>query len=93
MNCFSCGRTIESVSFRKIGFRDICEFCGVCLHSCVGCKYYQVGLSNDCKIPGTEKIVDRSSNNFCDEFACREGVGLDHQKKETNQTRFDDLFK
>lgn len=93
MNCFKCGFFIESGPFKKIGFRDCCESCGTSLHCCLGCKYYQIGLSNDCKIPGTEKIVDRSANNFCEEFAVREGGAISAKKPPSSFTRFDDLFK
>ncbi len=93
MNCFKCGLFIESGPLKKIGFRDYCENCGASLHCCLGCKYYQVGLSNNCKIPGTEKIVDCSANNFCEEFAVREQESVSTKKNSGGAARFDDLFK
>ena len=91
MSCFSCGATLEKNSIQKMSFRAVCENCGASLHSCLGCKFHQVGLSNECRIPGTERIVDRSAANFCDEFSPTDKV-FSKKTLETGK-RFEDLFK
>ena len=91
MYCAKCGTFQEEDSFRKVSFRSECSSCGASLHSCLNCKYYQVGLANDCKIPGTERILDREAGNFCDEFKSSDTV---HSKKPCNgKKNFEDLFK
>ncbi len=91
MHCSKCGEFQEEDALRKISFREDCASCGASLHSCVNCKYYQVGLSNDCKIPGTERVADREAGNFCDEFKPSDKA---HVKKTSNgKKNFDDLFK
>ena len=91
MYCSNCGTLREVDNFHKVSFRDECEHCLASLHSCSNCKYYQVGLRNDCKVPGTERILDRVAGNFCEEFSPSE------QKTEVksvdNKKRFEDLFK
>lgn len=75
----------------KISFRAECDSCGTSLHSCVHCKYYKIGLPNDCQVPGTERVVDKEAANFCEEFFPSSNL---EQKKPTfdAKKRFDDLF-
>ncbi len=91
MYCSKCGTFQEEDCFRKVSFRSECTSCGASLHCCLNCKYYQVGLSNDCKIPGTERILDRESGNFCEEFKSSDRVYQKHQ--DIGKKIFDDLFK
>ena len=92
MYCSKCGTLQEEDSFnRKISFRAECSKCFASLHSCLNCKYYQVGLSNDCKIPGTERIVDRAAGNFCEEFSSSNKIP--NVKNQDEKKKFEDLFK
>jgi len=91
MYCAKCGGFQEENALEKISFRAECAGCGASLHSCVNCKYYQEGLSNDCQIPGTERVSDREAGNFCDEFKPSDKV---HPKRKSDGKKgFDDLFK
>ena len=65
--CWNCAKEIKDLP-TKISFREICPHCHAYLHCCKNCTNYQVGLSNDCKIPGTELISDREARNTCEEF-------------------------
>lgn len=87
MLCWSCGKDVD---LERVSFRSICDHCNAYLHCCVNCCYYQVGLANDCKIPGTERVVDREKNNFCEEFSCSNG--LRKPKDSSSSKKFDDLF-
>lgn len=69
MFCWTCGAKLEEPSSGKLPFRATCDKCGAWLHCCRNCKNYKPGLPNDCKIPGTEYIADRSACNFCEEFS------------------------
>lgn len=66
-NCWKCGKEIEDMP-EKVPFRFDCPFCSAYQHACINCKNYQVGLPNDCKVPGTDYVADRQSFNFCEEF-------------------------
>ncbi len=90
MQCWACGTVLQDRLVKKISFREVCEVCAVDLHSCSGCKFFQLGLSNNCKVPGTEKIVDREKNNFCDDFSFSDSKPL---KPNGKIKRFEDLFK
>ncbi len=91
MHCVKCGEFQEEDTLNRISFRLECGSCGASLHSCVNCKYYQIGLSNDCQIPGTERVSDREASNFCDEF---KPSGKVHPKKSSDgKKKFEDLFK
>lgn len=67
-DCWKCGKEISDLT-EKVPFRFTCPFCDSYQHCCVNCKNYQVGLPNDCKIPGTEFVADRQSFNYCEEFS------------------------
>jgi len=84
--CWLCKAPIE-----KIGFRTVCT-CGACLHACKGCRYYQIGLPNDCKILNTETVRDREGNNFCEEFAPLQYPQHKESIQESKQ-KFEDLFR
>jgi hypothetical protein len=43
-------------------------------------------------IPDTERISDRSANNFCEEFSVL-GKAPTGKKSDSGKKRFDDLFK
>lgn len=87
MQCWSCGTVIED---HKISCREVCESCNAFLHCCKNCRFYQIGLANDCKIPGTERISDREKGNFCDDFS---PLGTFAEKVKSSSKKFDDLFK
>jgi hypothetical protein len=55
----------------KLTFRAVCDKCGAALHCCRNCIYYQPGLPNDCRVPNTDFIADRTATNFCEEFSLK----------------------
>ena len=87
MQCWNCGK---SVHLEKISFRACCDHCGEYLHCCQNCIYFQEGLPNNCKVPGTEYVADRRKNNFCEDFSV---LGKWVEKKSKNTQKFDDLFQ
>jgi hypothetical protein len=91
MKCWTCGKEVTLPNFGKISFRAVCEYCHAALHCCLNCKHYKPGRPNDCELPGTDYIADRSANNFCDEYNML-GKGPE-PKKENDKSKFDDLFK
>ncbi len=66
-NCWHCKKELQELP-AKMPFRALCDHCSAWLHSCKNCVYYQPGLPNDCKVPGTEYVPDREGANFCEEF-------------------------
>ena len=88
MNCWFCSVLLE-LPDGPVSFKALCEACGSWLHVCKGCKYYQPGLSNDCKIPDTPCIRDRESANFCEEFRMK---GYGSQQKKDPEEAIKELF-
>lgn len=68
MQCWKCGQEKEDPPMGRLPFRATCEACSAYLHCCRNCIYYQPGLPNDCRVPGTEYIADREAGNLCEEF-------------------------
>ena len=90
MFCVRCKEKTEQEAREKVSFRALCDRCGACLHCCEFCKYYQVGQPNDCKVPGSDRVRDRSANNFCEEFSPLQHV---LSKSNLSKTTFEDLFR
>jgi len=93
MQCWNCGFLDDSLDFGKLSFRAVCEKCNAALHCCCNCKYYKPGACNDCLIPDTERIVDRTLNNFCEDFVLLGKAPDPNLKKEDLKLRFENLFK
>jgi len=90
--CHRCHHrlTIESA----VGRREVCPFCGVDLHACLNCRFYELGVYNDCREPSAERVVHKDRANFCDYFRFRdeENVPMGTTSSDTRQ-RAEDLFK
>ncbi|HSX03582.1 MAG TPA: hypothetical protein VLG76_02510 [Rhabdochlamydiaceae bacterium] len=91
MNCWSCGTELPDPTWGKLSFRATCDRCNAALHCCKNCKYYQPGSPNDCRVPGTDWVRDRSATNLCEEFGLMDKVSS--SKSNNSKQRFDDLFK
>lgn len=68
--CFKCETPWES-SLRQPAVKETCSRCGSYLHCCRNCRFHRKGYPNECYIPDTEKIADKTRANFCDEFEFR----------------------
>lgn len=68
MDCWNCGAALDDPPGGKLSFRATCDKCSGWLHCCRNCRNYKPGLPNECMVPGTDYIADRTANNFCDEF-------------------------
>lgn len=68
MKCWNCGVNETDPAWGKLPFRSSCQACHAALHCCRNCVHYKPGLPNDCAIPGTDPITDRTATNFCEDF-------------------------
>lgn len=73
MKCWQCYTELPDPEFGKLTFRAECDKCGAALHCCRNCKYYHPGMPNECEVPGTDFIADRTKANLCEEFKLRTG--------------------
>lgn len=67
--CYHCHA--ELVFEVKIGRRDVCPNCGVYLHCCYNCKFWNPDVHNQCTENQGEFIRDRAEGNFCLYFTFR----------------------
>ena len=79
MYCFKCKKQLDLPN-KKIGFRDMCNFCEADLHVCKNCRHYIVGKPNNCNVPNTEYLSDREKFNFCEDFSKKENLEKDETK-------------
>jgi len=68
MKCWKCGAQLPDPTWGKIPFRATCDICDIPLHCCKNCVHYKPGLPNDCAVPNTEYIRDRTASNLCEDF-------------------------
>lgn len=64
--CYKCGTPWRGRG--QPGPRQICERCGVYLHSCLNCHHFDSELSNSCKLAETQYVGPRDASNYCEEF-------------------------
>lgn len=80
LKCWHCGAEPD-LPEGKVSFQAVCDKCSSWLHCCKGCRFYKPGQANDCLIPDTEHVPDRSARNFCDEFKALSDAGPVAPKK------------
>ena len=93
MNCFHCGRQIETLE--RVGFRDNCPKCDRALHVCRNCEFYDPTYHNQCRETQADRVVDKERANFCEYFtpSARRPSTQGASAKAAVATRLEDLFK
>jgi len=76
--CHACANPTELID--KVKRADTCEHCGVDLHCCKNCRFYDPNVHNMCRESSTTWEPDKEKANFCTYFLTREGeVGVDNK--------------
>lgn len=88
--CHACGGEIELID--KVKRADSCEHCGVDLHSCKNCKFYDPYAHNGCRESSTLYEPDKVKANFCTYFQVRDGK-IEVEDKGAALSKLDALFK
>lgn len=70
--CFKCQSEIELAGSRA-GRRDECPKCRADLHVCRNCSFWDPSAYNECREPQAERVLDKTSSNYCDYFEFRQG--------------------
>ena len=71
MRCRGCAGDLGAIA--RVGRRDTCPRCGIDLHACQQCRFYDVRVYNECHEPQAERVLDKARSNFCDYFAPDDG--------------------
>ena len=63
--CFRCGTSLGALSL-PFGRRDGCPACGVHLHVCKMCRFYDPAVPKQCLEDDAEAVHEKEKVNFCD---------------------------
>jgi hypothetical protein len=91
MRCWKCGDEIDTRE--RIGFHADCTRCGVALHCCRNCQFYDPAYNNQCREPMAERVVDKERSNFCEYFAPAKGFRAESGAKPDARARLEALFR
>jgi hypothetical protein len=91
VRCSQCGAVIET----DVGIESRCPRCGVDLHACAQCAYFDPGCRFECMQPVAVRITAKNAKNSCTEYAARTKVERETTTPRSDDARkaFDDLFK
>ena len=91
--CHACGHPWVSEK-KSPGVKEYCERCYAYLHCCRNCRFYNPAFHNECAIPNTEWVSDKTGANFCDEFEFRDSDDEVRNKDTRNDAlkNFEKLF-
>ena len=91
--CFHCKKEQNEDDIRLLQRRDTCLFCGMDLHSCVNCRFWD-GNASLCREGLGDFIRDREKANFCSQFVFdKDRVLPDFDKAAEAKARLEALFK
>ena len=90
--CYRCNATLTIDG--KVGRRDSCPKCGISIHSCKFCGFYEPKAYNECRETSADRVVDKEKENYCDFFmiASLSAKSVDEAKLDAKK-KLDTLFK
>ena len=65
LTCWKCGSLLPFLSLAR---RDECPACAAELHVCRMCRFYDPGVSQACREPVADPVLDKQRANFCGYF-------------------------
>ena len=65
--CYRCGQSLAALSL-PLSRRDECPHCGVELHVCRMCEYYDPHVPDACAEDDALEVKEKARANFCDYF-------------------------
>ena len=89
--CFFCHKELPFEG--KTSFHELCPSCGMDVHVCKNCKFYDPGRSNHCSEPMAEFVPDAEARNFCEYFVLYVGVRAGDSKIDDAKAALEKLFK
>ena len=89
--CPKCKKEITDDFF--VGRQSQCPSCGVDLHCCLDCSFYDLGIYNDCREPQAERVLDKARSNFCDFFKFKQTGKYSGATDSGTKDKLEDLFK
>ena len=71
--CYRCGESLAGLSL-PLSRRDACPGCGVHLHVCRMCSYFDPTRPRQCTEDDAEEVMDKGKVNFCEWFVPTAGA-------------------
>ncbi len=89
--CKSCG---EENSFEaKVSFRADCMKCGMDLHTCEHCIFFDNASYNECKEPSADRVLEKNRANYCEFYLATGEANSSTSQKEKQKLLAEALFK
>jgi hypothetical protein len=92
--CYACGKKLIIKEF--IDRESICRYCQSYIHCCYNCKFYNLGVPDQCSESQADFVSDKSKANFCEYFALKEmdSPPINHDEDVRKvKAKLNDLFK
>jgi hypothetical protein len=89
--CFFCRKTLDIQG--KVPFSAECPHCGMDVHVCRNCEFYEPGRPNDCREPMAEPVRDREKRNVCEYFVLAGGDSGQDREADEAKKKLEALFK
>jgi hypothetical protein len=89
--CHQCKKEITADLF--IGRQTSCPSCGMDMHVCLNCSFYERGAYNDCRESQAERVLEKNRSNFCDYFHFQNGSGKSGAPLADAKAKLETLFK
>ena len=90
--CQRCGTAWTG--YNQPTSRQVCEGCGIYLHSCVNCHHFDSQVSNSCRLTTTFYVGPRDAPNYCEEFRMVDSRQKARETKvERARATWEDLFR
>jgi predicted RNA-binding Zn-ribbon protein involved in translation (DUF1610 family) len=87
-----CNKCNKPLTIEKVLFRDECPHCGIDLHVCLNCLFYDEGKANRCRESQADYVKDRDRANYCDYFRFNDAETKKPEKQEAEKL-WKELFK
>lgn len=89
--CAFCQKEVDLQG--KPGRRDTCPHCGVDLHCCFQCRFYDPNAHHHCLEPQAEYVGEKGKANFCDYFVFEPKTKRASPGKDILKSKWEGLFK
>ena len=91
VRCVRCGNELMVA----VGPTSQCSKCGVDVHTCAQCGWFDTSARFECMQPVPERVTPKDVRNTCTLFDARETVERETTTPKVSSARqaFDDLFK
>jgi hypothetical protein len=89
VECHQCGRGHHFADL--VPFRAECEGCAADLHVCLGCRFYDRFVENQCREDAADPVAVKERRNLCEYWKPRE-VGHAHDDTAAAKAKLAALF-